>query len=99
MRAFTLVELIVTLAVIGVSVTVVGLSVATLDAPPEAAVIGALRAARDSAIRSGGPVLVTVEGSVVRFTPDGAASGGPLRSDSLVARVDPLSGQVRLALH
>ncbi|HEV8382855.1 MAG TPA: prepilin-type N-terminal cleavage/methylation domain-containing protein [Gemmatimonadales bacterium] len=70
-RGFTLLELIVTLAVIGVILGVSGLALGTLRLPRESREIIELRAARADAIHSGAPR--TAHG--VRFLPDGRAIG------------------------
>ena len=78
-NGFTLVEVIVVLAVIGIVLAVSGLALASLEAPPESEFVRELRSARAEAIRAGAPR--TAHG--VRFLPDGRAIG---------PGVDPLTG-------
>lgn len=95
-RGFTLVELIVVLALLGVLLGVGGAALATLDVPRESDAVAALRRARAEAIRSGRPVSVTVSwpdtasNHVPRtthvFWSDGSARGPGL---------DPLTGRPR----
>jgi prepilin-type N-terminal cleavage/methylation domain-containing protein len=93
-RGTTLIELVVALAVLSVSLAVAGLALRTLDAPRSASAFGALGAARERAIAEGVPIAVTVAGTQVRFEPDGSGRGGPVALDSLVLRIDPITGQV-----
>src|SRR5437879_2647539 len=88
--AFTLVEVIVVLTIMGVVLGISGLALASLKAPREADQVRALREARSQAIRSGHPVsasavcsLLPAPCSVVLFLPDGRAVG---------PGVDPLTG-------
>ncbi|HEV8265787.1 MAG TPA: prepilin-type N-terminal cleavage/methylation domain-containing protein [Gemmatimonadales bacterium] len=69
--AFTLVEVIVVLAVLGVVLSVSGLALGSLREPRESVRVGELRRARAEAIRSGTPR--TAHG--IRFLPDGSARG------------------------
>jgi prepilin-type N-terminal cleavage/methylation domain-containing protein len=81
-QGFTLLELIVMLAVLGVILGVSGLALGTLRLPRESREIVELRAARAEAIHSGAPR--TAHG--VRFLPDGRAIGD---------NVDALTGAPR----
>ena len=78
-RGFTLVELLVVLAILGVIVGVTGLTLTSLERPSESQLRIDLKKARADAIRSGVPR--TAHG--VRFLPDGRAIG---------PNVDPLTG-------
>jgi len=78
-RGFTLVELLVVLAILGVIVGVTGLTLTSLERPRESQLRIDLKKARTDAIRSGVPR--TAHG--VRFLPDGRAIG---------PNVDPLTG-------
>lgn len=89
--AVTLVELLIVLAVLGVTAGVVGLTLRTVRpigaVDPVRVVIAA---ARDSAIRTGHPVNTTVveRAAILPVTayPDGRVSADPS------VRVDPLTG-------
>ena len=89
--AVTLVELLIVLVVLGVTAGVVGLTLQT--ARPIRTVDpvrAAIAAARDSAIRTGHPVIVTVAGGAailpVTTYPDGRVTVDPSM------RIDPLTG-------
>jgi Tfp pilus assembly protein FimT len=94
-RAATLVELMAALAVLATGLTVVGLSVRSLELPQEAALVRELAGARRRAIFSGQPVTVSRDGGSIRFAPDGSARGR-LVSDSVLLAVDQLTGAVRV---
>lgn len=78
-RGFTLVELLVVLAILGVIVGVTGLTLSSLERPRESELTLDLKKARADAIQSGVPR--TSHG--VRFLPDGRAIG---------PNVNPLTG-------
>jgi len=93
-RGFTLLEVVVALALFGLVLGVSGLALASLREPSAAALSRQLIAARDSAIRSGDRVSVTVSlpdtgeyhaprTTHLLFLPDGRAVG---------TDVDPLTG-------
>ena len=82
-RGFTLVELIVVIAIIALMAAISGVAIAGLKLPRESAQIAALRRARTAAITSGVPVRATPR---VLFLPDGRALG---------PGVDPLTGSPR----
>lgn len=91
---FTLIEVIVALALLALILGISGLALASLREPREVATTRDLISARDSAIRTGRPVSVTVTSSGtgqynaprtthILFLPDGRAIG---------AGVDQLTG-------
>ncbi len=88
---FTIVELMVALAILGLTLAVSGLALASLKAPPESAWIRELRRARTEAIRTGAAVRASSPPPFTGlhrprpplFLPDGRALG---------PGVDPLSG-------
>jgi len=82
----TLVELLVVLVLLGLLTTLGAVSVTSLRPPPEAARLDTLRAARAKAIRSGVPVMLTLDSVPIRFLPDGRVLGGS---------ADPLTGEWR----
>ncbi len=88
----TLIELVVALAILGITLAVTGLGIASLEAPRSAKLMGALELARRRAADTGSPATVTVGGKTVRFAPDGSAAGGPLIAESLVIVIEPLTG-------
>jgi prepilin-type N-terminal cleavage/methylation domain-containing protein len=95
-RAFTLVEVMVVLALLGLMAGISGLALASLDQPRESEAVRALRAARAEAIRTGRPRRVTVTShdtgsnraprTAYLFLPDGRGIG---------PGVDPLTGDIR----
>jgi prepilin-type N-terminal cleavage/methylation domain-containing protein len=96
-RAFTLVELLAVLAVLGIGASVAALALPTLRPTPEGAVLRSLAAARSTAVRTGEPVVWRRDSVRVRFLPDGSSSGGRVVLDSVTLVVDPLTGAVRAA--
>jgi Tfp pilus assembly protein FimT len=88
----TLIELVAALAILGTTVAITGLGIASLEAPASARLTSQLELARRRAADTGSPVTVTVGGKTVRFAPDGSAAGGPLVADSLVIVIEPLTG-------
>jgi prepilin-type N-terminal cleavage/methylation domain-containing protein len=89
-RGYTLLEVLVVLAIMGIALGVSGLALASLKAPREAEQVRQLRQARERAIQSGGPVFldITMARSTthVLFLPDGRAIGPGL---------DPFTGFLR----
>lgn len=83
-RGTTLIELMVTLAVMGFLAALAAVAVGALRPPPTDARSASLAAARARAIQSGRPVR-SDDGSPVLFLPDGRATG---------QGVDPLTGTV-----
>jgi prepilin-type N-terminal cleavage/methylation domain-containing protein len=84
---FTLLEVIVVIAIIGLTVGMTGLAFVGLRTPRESEVAGDLRRARAEAIRSGRPVMGgsnrALSTAHVLFLPDGRAIG---------AGADPITG-------
>lgn len=93
-RGFTLVEMVVAVVLLGLLTGVAGLALRSLDAGPDARVIGELQAARATAIHTGQPQVWTRDGSAVRFLPDGSASGGQVVVGATVVVIDALTGAV-----
>jgi prepilin-type N-terminal cleavage/methylation domain-containing protein len=91
--AFTLVELIVVLAILGLISGVSGLALASLKAPRESEVVRQLRRSREKAILGGKPIHTVMNDASrttrVLFFPDGRAFG---------PGVDPLTGALRDSL-
>jgi prepilin-type N-terminal cleavage/methylation domain-containing protein len=87
---YTLVEVIVVLAIMGLMAGVSGLALASLKAPRESEWILALRRARAEAIRTGRPMRTedhrARRTATILFLPDGRAIG---------PGVDPLTGAPR----
>ena len=96
-RGFTLVELLAALTVLGLGAGVAALALPTLRPTPEGAVLRSLAAARDSAIRTGSPVVWQRDSVRVRFLPDGVNSGGRIALDGVTLEVNPLTGVVHVA--
>jgi prepilin-type N-terminal cleavage/methylation domain-containing protein len=111
-RGITLVELIVTLALLGLLAGVVGLTLHTAPHVPALDPTTAqLLAARDSALRTGHPVTITLtvtrvaadarddDGRPAAAIDDAAAEATALPDGRIVASgtipIDPLSGSVR----
>lgn len=85
-EGYTLVEIIVVLAIMGLAAGISGLALASLKAPRESDRIRALREARAESIRTGKPVRTVRYHSplaTVLFLPDGRALG---------PGVEPLTG-------
>lgn len=85
---FTLVELIVVIAIVGLMAAISGVAVASLQVPRESEGVAALRHARAQAILTGTPVQADSNRAPrtthsVLFLPDGRALGPGM---------DPLSG-------
>ena len=90
----SLVEVVVALIVFAllVSLTTVRVSVPQ----PTNDLVRALRETQATAFRTGRPTTWRSTAGIVRFQPDGTATGS-LRTDTMVVTVDPLTGQVRVA--
>ena len=90
-RAVTLVELIVVLVLLGVVAGVVGLTIHTARRPVQTdPVVAAVEAARDSAIRTGHTVTITVQANGAEHEAT-AGPDGLVRADS-VLDIDLLTG-------
>ena len=94
-RAFTLVELLAVLAVLGVGAGVAAAAFPALRSTPEGEVLRSLAAARAEAVRSGRAVVWRRGAVAVRFLPDGSSSGGRVVLASDTIEVDPLTGVAR----
>lgn len=94
-RAFTLIELLGALAILGLAASTAGLALPTLRPAPESVVLRSLAEARSAAVRSGEPVIWRQDSVAVRFLPDGSSSGGRIAVDSVALLVDPLTGAAR----
>jgi prepilin-type N-terminal cleavage/methylation domain-containing protein len=94
-RGFTLLEVIVTVAVLGLLVAVAGLAIRSFEPPAGQEVIRELANARVEAIRSGQPVEWRGDSATLRFFPNGSSSGGRIISGGHALQVDPLTGEVR----
>ena len=94
-RAFTLVEVLASLAVLGAAMAVVGLSTRVTRPTASDRMAEDLRAARAEAVRKARPIEWNEGSSLVRFRPDGSASPAVIVRDSLVVVIDPLTGGAR----
>lgn len=78
-RGFTLVELIVVIAIIGLMAAISGVAIASLKLPRESEQVAGLRRARTAAIETGAPVATDSNRAPrtahVLFLPDGRAIG------------------------
>ncbi|HEX9611943.1 MAG TPA: prepilin-type N-terminal cleavage/methylation domain-containing protein [Gemmatimonadales bacterium] len=93
---FTLVELMVTLTVLGIVFATVGLAPLALTAPDEAALPRQVHGARRDAIRSGQPVALTLDPAVtVMFFPDGSATPAHVWDGEAHWTIDPWTGEAR----
>ncbi len=95
-HAVTLVELLVVLVLLGLVAGVVGLTMHTARPPVHTdPIVAAVEAARDSAIRSGRSVTITLQvngaGHEATAEPD-----GQVRSDAALD-IDPLTGEPHAA--
>lgn len=96
-RGFTLVEVVASLAVLGLASGIAVVSLGALRAPPTLGVVRSLEAARAEAVGTGRAVTWRSGAAVVRFLPDGSSSGGTFQADSLRIDVEPLTGVVHAA--
>lgn len=88
MRGFTLLELMVALAVLGLLSGVSALAFGRLRRPDSADPPQQMAAAQRKAVRSGRRVVLTLGRDTVSFLPDGRAVG---------RGADPLTGEARAA--
>lgn len=91
-RGFTLVELLATLAILGMGASVAALALPALRPTDESAVVRSLAEARSRAVRSGEAVTWRGDSAAVRFLPDGSSSGGTATDDTVTIVVDRLTG-------
>jgi len=89
---FTLLEVTVTLALLGLLFGLIGVSMVTLESPPQAAVSRELAAARRVAVRTGVPVTLAFASDTVTLYPDGSATGARVRDSVGAWRIDPWTG-------
>jgi prepilin-type N-terminal cleavage/methylation domain-containing protein len=94
-RGFTLLEVMVTVVLMGVLAGITGLAVRSLEPGPGSAILPELQGARAEAIMTGEPRVWTGRGIAVRFDPDGSSSGGRVESDGAAFTIDPVSGEIR----
>jgi prepilin-type N-terminal cleavage/methylation domain-containing protein len=95
-RGFTLLEIVIALAILGIAIAVVGLSAAALESPIEADVPATIAAARSDAIRTGQAVTLEFAGGVrVTLHPDGSATPARVWDGEAYWRVDPWTGEAR----
>jgi prepilin-type N-terminal cleavage/methylation domain-containing protein len=96
-QGFTLVELLVAIALLGVLAGVAGAAFVSLRPTAEAEHLRAIAAARAEAIRTGATVTWSDGRQVVLFYPDGSSGGGIVALGSRRYAVDFLSGALRAA--
>lgn len=97
-RGFTMVELIATLAILGVTAAVTTVSVGSLRVLPRGRALDRIEAARRTAIMTGTATRVAGDSAcALLFLPDGSAVGARCTVDSTAFSVDPLSGAVHAA--
>ena len=94
-RGFTLLEMMVTVAILGLLSSLLALAIRSLREPPQQEVFAALAVAREDAIRTGRAVVWRRDGAAVRFLPNGSSSGGRISAETRVVVIDPLTGGVR----
>jgi hypothetical protein len=91
----TLVEVVVTLTILGVLFGLVAVSGVVLEPPPETGVPGRIMEARREAIRTGAPVTVAFDRvTQVTLYPDGSATPARVADGTGAWRVDPWTGAV-----
>lgn len=94
---FTLLEVVVVLALLGVVAGIVTISIPSSEPEPVASVLAELHDARARAIRTGLPVSWTNGDVTIRFRPDGSSSGGTIVTAVDTLRIDALSGAAHVA--
>jgi prepilin-type N-terminal cleavage/methylation domain-containing protein len=93
---FTLVEVLVTLAIMGVVLGLVAVAGPTLAPPPAAEVPRRIGGARAAAIEQGRPVTLTFsDSSRVTLYPDGSATPARIWDGAVAWVVDPWTAEVR----
>lgn len=92
---FTLLEMMVTLAIMGLLTALSGLAIQSFRPPPEQEVLASLAASREEAIRSGTAVVWRRDSVTVRFLPNGSSSGGLVPTGARAVSIDPLTGGMR----
>jgi hypothetical protein len=91
----TLVEVVVTLSIVGVLFGLVAVSTVVLEPPAEAMIPQRIMEARREAIRTGVPVTVAFASAVrVTLYPDGSATPARVADSAGAWRVDPWTGAV-----
>jgi prepilin-type N-terminal cleavage/methylation domain-containing protein len=94
-RGMTMIEVVVTLSILGVLFGLVAVSTVVLEPPPEADVPRRVGEARREAMRMGAPVTVTFDSLVpVTLYPDGSATLARVADSTGAWRVDPWTGAV-----
>ena len=95
-RGFTLVELLITILLLGILFAVVTGAVTSLDADPGSTVPARLAAARVQATRSGEPEVLRFDNATsVTVFPDGSATPVTLSDDGARWEVDPWTAEAR----
>jgi prepilin-type N-terminal cleavage/methylation domain-containing protein len=94
-RGFTLLEVVVSLAIAGLLLGLVAAMVVPSTSDSELAT--RVLAARDSAIRSGTIVAITVDSVRMTFHPDGSASPARITDGSATWHLDPWTGELTRA--
>lgn len=93
-RGFTLVEVVASLAVLGLASGIAAVSLGALRAPRTLGVVRSLEAARAEAVGTGRALTWRSGAAVVRFLPDGSSSGGTFQVDGRRIAIEPLTGAV-----
>lgn len=84
-EGYTLVEMVVVLAILGLTAGIGGLAITSLKLPVESQKLRVLRTARAEAIRTGKPIRV----DSTLFLPDGRAIGPTIDALNGIARATP----------
>ena len=91
-RGVTLIELLVVLVLLGILSGIVAMSIATAEPPGQSNIVVEVRDARESALRSGRPVAITLRDDSGNPRPMVALPDGSVIADS-VLRLDRLAGK------
>lgn len=94
-HGFTLIEVAVTLVILGIALASVSLALGVLGPAPGSAIPRTIASARSQAIHSGAVTRVGFGRDTVALFPDGSASGGPVRDSTGVWSVDRWTGEAR----